>query len=183
MNYPSTTLTRRDRSRGPVDQLARGLGWFSFGLALTELIAGGALARWLGMRGYEPIIRAYGVRELVAGIGSLSVDKRPAIWGRVGGDALDIATLATGLRGDNPRKGNVGVALAAIIGVTLLDLYCAQELGKHKRRPDRPVRDYSDRSGFRRPPDEMRGAARDFQTPPDLRAAPRLASVSDRGSA
>jgi hypothetical protein len=179
MNYRRTTLTRRDRSIGPADQVARGLGWFSFGLGLTELIAGGALARWLGLRGYEPLIRTYGVREILHGIGTLSVDKTPALWGRVGGDAIDIATLVIGLRDDNPKKENVGIALAAVIGVTLLDLYCAQELSKSQRQPDR-LRDYSNRSGFPRSPDAMRATARDdFETPPDIRASPMLASVSD----
>jgi hypothetical protein len=178
MNYPSTTLARRDRSIGPVDQLDRGLGWFSFSLGLAELIAGSSLARWLGMQGHESLIRAYGVREILSGIGTLSVDKTVGLWSRVGGDALDIVTLATGLREDNPKKGNVGLAMAAVIGVTLLDLYCAQELSKRKRRPDQPVRDYSDRRGFPRPPNEMRGAAREFETPSDIRA-PSLKTSSD----
>jgi hypothetical protein len=180
MNYPTTLLPRGDRSSGPVDRLARGLGWFSLGLGFAELIAAGGLARVLGLKSYEPIFRAYGVREIMSGIGALSIDRGPAIWSRVGGDMLDIATLTTGLRDDNPKKDNVGVALAAVIGVTLLDLYCAQQLSKSKRRPNQPVRDYSDRSGFKRPPNEMRGAARDFKSPPDMRAAPRLTSVPDR---
>lgn len=183
MNSQSTALTRQDRSLGPVGRLARGLGWFSLGLGVTQLIAAGGLARWLGMRGYEPLIRTYGAREILSGVATLSVDKTPGLWSRVGGDALDISTLAIGLQHDNPKKGNVGLALAAVIGVTILDLYCAQELSKNQRRSDQPVRDYSDRSGFKRSPDEMRGAPRDFETPPDMRAPPRLASVSDRPSA
>ena len=57
--------------------------------------------------------------------------------------ALDIATLSTGLDERNPRKHHVGVALAAVAGVTLLDIACAQALmpDRHKR----PVRDYGDR--------------------------------------
>jgi hypothetical protein len=125
---------------GAVDQLDRGLGWFSVSLGVAELIAGGRLARWLGTQGHEPLIRAYGVREILSGVGTLSVGKTVGLWSRVGGDALDIVTLATGLREDNPKKGNVGLAMAAVIGVTLLDLYCAQELSKRKRRPDQPVR-------------------------------------------
>jgi hypothetical protein len=180
MHSSSITLTRRDRSLRPVDRLTRGLGWFSIGLGMAELIAPGTLTRVLGLKGYEPLVRAYGVREILSGVGALSVDKTPAIWSRVGGDALDLATLATGLRDDNPKRENVGLALAAVVGITLLDLYCAQELSRGQRRPGQPTRDYSDRSGFARSPAEMRGAARDFATPPDLRAPPQLASVSDR---
>ena len=58
------------------------------------------------MDGHEPIVFAYGVREVVNGIGILaSDDPTPWVWGRVGGDALDIATVAAGMSGDNPRIG------------------------------------------------------------------------------
>ncbi len=179
MIYPSTVLPRRDRSIGPVDRLARGLGWFSLSLGCAELMTAGSIARVLGLKSYEPIFRAYGVREIMSGIGALSIDREPAIWSRVAGDALDIATLTTGLRVDNPKKHNVRIALTAVLGVTLLDLYCAQQLSLAKRRPNQPVRDYSDRSGFNRPPNAMRGTARDFMLSPDMWAAPRRASVSD----
>ena len=95
--------------------VARGLGWFSIGLGLAEVLAPRALTRGLGMEGHEQIMRAYGVREIATGIGILSsTHPLPWIWGRVGGDALDIATLATGLQQDNPKKENVELALVAI---------------------------------------------------------------------
>jgi hypothetical protein len=79
--------------------VARGLGWFSIVLGLAEILAPRALTRGLGMEGHEQIVRAYGVREIATGIGILSsTHPVPWIWGRVGGDALDIATLATGLQ-------------------------------------------------------------------------------------
>jgi hypothetical protein len=75
------------------------LGWFAIGLGLAEILAPRALTRGLGMEGHEQIVRAYGVREIATGIGILSsTHPVPWIWGRVGGDALDIATLATGLQ-------------------------------------------------------------------------------------
>src|SRR3954454_10064131 len=87
--------------------MARGLGWFSIGLGLAELLAPRALTRGLGMEGNEQIVQAYGVREIATGIGILSSNQpAPWIWGRVGGDALDIATLAAGLQQDNPKKDN-----------------------------------------------------------------------------
>jgi hypothetical protein len=36
------------------------------------------------------------------------------------------------------------------------------------------MRDYSRRSGLPRPPDQMRGAARDFDLPPDMREPPAM---------
>src|SRR3954452_9967228 len=81
-------------SRGSVRGLARGLGWFSIALGMTEVIAPGKVAKMLGMQGQESVIRAYGVREITSGFGILA-SKRPApwLWSRVGGDVLDIATL------------------------------------------------------------------------------------------
>src|SRR4051812_34127073 len=95
--------------------MARGLGWFSIGLGLAEVLAPRTLTRALGMEGSEQIMQAYGLREIATGIGILSSDQpAPWIWGRVGGDALDMTTLVTGLREDNPRSENVCLALAAV---------------------------------------------------------------------
>jgi hypothetical protein len=44
----------------------------------------------------------------------------------VAGDGLDIMMLASELRSDNPKRENVGVALAMVLGVTLLDFIGAQ---------------------------------------------------------
>jgi len=153
--------------------MARGLGWFSIGLGLAEVLAPRTLTRALGMEGSEQIMQAYGLREIATGIGILSSDQpAPWIWGRVGGDALDMITLVTGLREDNPRSENVCLALAAVAGVTALDFVCGSSLARHSRpklRPRRPAPDYSHRSGFPRGLDQSRAAARDFEIPGDMR--------------
>ena len=111
--------------------LAQGLGWFSIGLGLAELLAGRALARSMGMDDYAALIRTYGAREVATGVAILTrPDPTPWIWARVGGDALDLATLAVGLHEDNPRRANVGVAIAAVAGATALDLVCAVRLSR-----------------------------------------------------
>ncbi|HEU5017083.1 MAG TPA: cyclase dehydrase [Pseudolabrys sp.] len=144
--------------------LARGLGWFSIGLGAAEILVPHAFTRWLGMRDGVALLQSYGARELLAGIGILASEKAaPWVWSRVGGDALDLATLAGGIRKDNPNNANIGIALAAVLGVTLADLVCAASLTEHEResreRTQRFVEAYSRRSGFPRPPDSMRGAA------------------------
>ena len=140
--------------------VARGLGWFSIGLGLAEVLAPRALTRGLGMEGHEQIVRAYGVREIATGIGILSsTHPAPWIWGRVGGDALDIATLATGLQQDNPKKENVELALVAVAGVTALDVVCGASLARHslarhaspKLRRRRPAIDYHAGPAFPNP--------------------------------
>jgi hypothetical protein len=62
----------------------------------------GSLARFLGMEERTELIRAYGAREILTGVGLLSQDDPvPWLWARVGGDALDLGTLAMGLRHDH----------------------------------------------------------------------------------
>lgn len=149
---------RRD---GSADRLARGLGWFSIALGAAELAAPGYLGRALGMEDRTGLLRAYGLREIAAGIGILAAaDPKPWIWGRVAGDALDIATLSTRLDRDNPQRASAGAALGAVAAVTALDLYCARRLAASSGPPPSPMRDYSDRSGFPDRPERMRGLAR-----------------------
>jgi hypothetical protein len=144
--------------------LAKGLGWFSIGLGLAELLVPRRFTEALGIRGDENLVRAYGVREIATGIGILaSRDPTPWIYGRIGGDALDLVTLAAAAKGAGERRDNVGVALAAVAGVTALDVACAALLSAESEADrgdqERMMRDYGRRSGFPFPPSAMRGAA------------------------
>lgn len=118
--------------------LANGIGWFSIALGAAEIAAPGRLSRWLGMEGSENLLRLYGLREIGKGVGILS-NRRPTgwLWARIAGDFLDIATLAPGLRADNPKRGNVVTALAAVAGVTVLDVLCARQLSEDRIQPGR----------------------------------------------
>jgi uncharacterized membrane protein len=114
------------------ERLANGLGWFSLGLGLAEVITPGSLAEAIGLRNEErtrSMLRLYGIREIAAGVGILS-QARPEgwMWGRVGGDLLDLATLASAGAKDPSRAG---VAQAAVLGVAALDVYCASQLSRN----------------------------------------------------
>jgi len=168
----------RRRSAGgsmrPIDRVSRGLGWFSIALGAAELAAPGKLASALGMEGKERLIRAYGARELVSGIGILAVGSdAPWIWARVAGDALDLGTLAQGLDSDNPRRRAVQAAMIAVAGVTALDVVVGQRLVAQARAENGADGDmasaYRDRSGFPKRPQEMRGAARHLAVAQHLR--------------
>lgn len=157
----AATAVDRHGSAPSARKLAEGLGWLSIGLGLTELLAPRPLARRLGMESHTGLIQAYGAREIVTGIGILSqADPTPWIWGRVGGDVLDLATLSMGLAEENPRRGNVGAALAVISGVTVVDALCARALSAG-REPAGASFDYGDRRGMPLPPEAMRGRGRD----------------------
>ena len=152
------------------DTLARSLGMFSFALGCAELIAPERITRALGLDGKEPLIRAFGVREISAGIPTISIDKQVGLAMRIAGDGLDIATVAPALRSSNPQRGNAAMAFAALVAITALDVIAvATNSAAHKRTA--PARDYSDRSGLPRGVEATRGLARrDFETPPDYRA-------------
>jgi len=156
------------------DRVARNLGWFSIGLGVVELCAPRTVTRALGLHGMEPFVRAFGAREIASGIVSLSVDKRAGLWSRVAGDAVDMAALMPGLNPWNPRRGNVKLAMAAVIGVTIADLYAAATLSKHQRRTPNN-RSYKDRSGFPRGLDHARSAARKAGLPSE--AGPKRATA------
>ena len=142
------------------DRLGRALGWFSLGLGTLELIAPRRVARALGLRGRRNLLWAFGAREIGGGILSLSVDKNAGLWSRIGGDVLDLVALGTALRPGNPKRGNVKLVAAMVIGVTVLDIIAAQAVTSRHVRDGSASRRYADRSGFPRGIDAARKVAR-----------------------
>lgn len=169
----SLNHTPRQRSITAVDRAAQAVGYFSIGLGLAELLFPGRLARLLGLDGREGILRAYGVREIASGIAALQPNPGPALWARVAGDVLDLATLAQARdSGDEGKRRNANAALAAVGAITLFDLLLASaSTAQTTRAPE--ARDYSDRSGFPGGIDAARGAMANY-TLPDYRASPRI---------
>jgi len=133
----------RGQSQSSHDRLAKSLGYFSIALGVAELIAPDAVARAAGVRGLEPVVRAYGARE--------------------------IATVATGLKQDNEKKENSVLALAALAAVTVVDVICASGLSAEKGGVKTALADYTERSGYPGGLRSARGAASDFRVPDDFR--------------
>lgn len=158
MNEKSLTVYSPSSPAGSMQATVRRLGWFSIGLGLLEILAPRATAWRVGLPGRQGLVATFGAREIGNGVGILmSKDPTPWIWARLAGDVLDIATLATG---DNRRRSTNMVALAAVGGVTLIDAVCAHWLTTFHARRSQPVPDYSERSGFPKSAEAMRGAAR-----------------------
>jgi hypothetical protein len=110
-------------------KIGRGLGWFSIGLGLWELLGGRQLARMLGMGDREGLIRLFGVREIATGLGIFGSGTRSRwLWARVAGDALDVALLGSALGRDNPRRKAATLALGNVLAVTAMDVACARQL-------------------------------------------------------
>jgi uncharacterized membrane protein len=126
------------------EPLARGLGWFSIGLGIAELAAPGALARLIGLRpdaATAAALRALGAREIGHGVAILGDPRSAArVWSRVGGDAIDLAYLGTAMQRDGADRARVMAAIAAVAGVTVLDVLCAQQLGRQTMDRGRRLR-------------------------------------------
>nr|HET7859457.1 hypothetical protein [Caldimonas sp.] len=165
---------------GPMRSPARALGWFSIGLGLAELAMPRRLARVAGMPNVPTLTRVYGLREIGTGIGILtSKDPAPWLWGRVAGDALDVATVGAGLVTAGRPLRTIG-SIAMLLGIAYLDMKVAEQAPPARKREKRARRDYSARSGFPRPAHEMRGIAR---RPSSRSEGAAVASVADASPA
>src|SRR3982750_1129743 len=111
-------------------RMAKGLGWFSIGLGLAELLAPRGVAKIAGLPGkHTGAIRLFGLREIAAGV-SIFVQPQSSVpvWSRVAGDGLDIACLGAAFALPEAKKGRLAFATASVLGVTALDVLTAQQL-------------------------------------------------------
>jgi uncharacterized membrane protein len=111
------------------DPLMRVLGWASLGLGVPQAAAPGWLGRFLGVGDaprHQVTTSLVGARELAAAAGLLWL-RRPAwLWGRVGGDVMDLARLGRALKNHDGRgRRRTVLATAAVIGITAVDVYGA----------------------------------------------------------
>jgi hypothetical protein len=179
MNEASTLVTKRpDRSLTTADRTARNLGWFSIALGVAELFAPRRVARAAGVEGRERLLQGYGLREIQSGIWALSDTPAPAIWSRVAGDLVDLATLLAGPKAENGTGNDDGdavsnrnrtMAIAAVLGITAIDLATALALTSETSEKKGETRDYSDRSGFPRGVQAARGIAGEDAIPVDYK--------------
>ena len=155
-----------------LDRAAQGLGLFSIALGVAELAFPGTIGRAIGLEGRNGLLRSYGVREIAAGIGALQPNPTGAMWSRVAGDMLDLATIARGRSAeDQSKQRSAATALAAVGVITLVDLLVATAWTQKVARPAQ-TRDYSDRTGYPNGIEAARGAMANY-TPRDFQVTPR----------
>ncbi len=141
----SLTRGSEPRSRETSDgaTLSRALGWFGIALGAAELAAPAMLARAIGIRADRRsswILRAFGVREIVAGLGILMRPRRPLpMWSRAIGDVLDMALLGTAALTRRRSGPRVIGALAAVAGAGVLDVVASRRVQRAYDRANRPV--------------------------------------------
>ena len=152
--------------------LARGLGWFSIGLGVAQVAAPKAVSRLIGVRptrASREVMRAIGMRELVAGAGLLADNKAaPFLWARVAGDAMDLALLGNALASDSD-KTRTGAATAAVAGVTALDVLAAtagSQVDEVRTEHDRSAVEARSTITVNSSPDAAYAAWRDFEALP-----------------
>lgn len=150
-----------DRSRA--ETLARGLGWFSIGLGVAEVVASGPLSRTTGVPHRPALLTALGAREIATGIGILRNPEDPR-WmdARVAGDAIDLALLLSALGARDVRKTRVLAAATLVAGVTALDTICSRLLADSRLLEN----DISSAVTVRRGAEELFGMWRDPKTVP-----------------
>jgi hypothetical protein len=168
------TEIRGARGRGAhsnSESIARGLGYFSIALGLAQLLAPRVISRGVGLDGRENLMRACGAREIATGVAILtSHDPTPWIWGRIGGDALDLSILGNAMKeADDDDRRSLSLTAVAVAGVAALDVACVYGLTADKRLGAGRRVDYRDRRGYPRNPAAMRGAAGNVSIPDDMR--------------
>src|SRR4051812_42662061 len=143
----TTQQTRKSNGNGHQNapsRMAKGLGWFSLGLGLAELLAPRGIAKIAGLPGkHTGAIRLFGLREIASGVSIfMQPQSSAAVWSRVAGDGLDIACLGAAFALPEAKKGRLAFATASVLGVTALDVLTAQQLstnGDHAIHVDRTL--------------------------------------------
>ncbi|HWH14607.1 MAG TPA: SRPBCC family protein [Miltoncostaeaceae bacterium] len=173
-------LPRIDAHGG--ETLAKGLGWFSIGLGVAQLVAPARLCRAIGIEDdgeATTLMRLVGVREVVAGVGLLaSNNPAPWMWARVAGDAMDLSLLGVAMTDDDAQRGRVGAAMGVVGAITALDVVTATALGEGAAGRGASMH-VTKAVTVRRPVEEVYGFWHDFENLP--RFMTHLESVSADG--
>jgi hypothetical protein len=112
-------------------RLALGVGWFSIGFGLAEVLAPRKITRLFNVDRGANLVRGLGLREIASGVAILTGSRiAPVLWGRVAGDALDAATLGAALTDEEANRRMVALGLGAVAGVMLLDAFLGKRLSE-----------------------------------------------------
>jgi uncharacterized membrane protein len=173
-----TAISKTTNGGPPRENLAKGLGVFSFALGLPQVLAPGRVNRLIGVRDDATTrtwMRAVGAREITAGVGIFS-QRRPTawLWARLAGDTMDLALLGTALRSKSRQPSRTLAAGGAVAGAFAADLVDSLKLS----RREAPAADQEQPSSMhlkaaitaRREPDELYTFWHDFTSFPDFMA-------------
>ena len=122
-------MTHQSRMTGD-DRLMRFLGWLSLGLGTPPALQPDGFLRTIGIKDTPPrravAVTLVGMREFAAAAGLLYLNSPAWLWGRVGGDILDLTMLGSSLRNRSSRdQRRTAAALTAVAAITAVDTYAA----------------------------------------------------------
>lgn len=165
-----------------IDQLARGLGWFSIALGATQLLAPRQLSRFIGADASPALMRALGARELASGIAILAVPSMTAaaLKARVAGDAMDLALLGSAMTRDDSDRTRVAAATLAVLGVTGFDLFAARNYDSAAEHAE-VIIDIRRSIAINTAPEKLYDAWRDFEQLPRIMRHLHSVQVLDEG--
>lgn len=144
-----------------LDIAAKALGVFSLALGLAELLAPKRVAKPFGMHHHKNVMRGYGAREIVSGLGLLAAkNKAPWMWGRVAGNTMDLATLGAGAWSNTRQRKNIAAAAALMLGLTIVDILVARRSGPFQ--PMQLIRNHYRPRALGKPVHFIKEAANDF---------------------
>jgi uncharacterized membrane protein len=170
------------------DSYSKFLGWFSVGIGTLGLLAPRVVARAIGVQPtpmWNGVLRFFGARELANGAGILANPRSKEWVGmRVGGDALDLATLGVALT-QTKSPARTLTATAFVLGAAVLDLVGTERLAERRKAPTREYPRYAEPVVLRsitvgRPVDEVYAFWKDFTNfPRFMRHVESIESLGD----
>jgi Predicted integral membrane protein len=132
-------VAQHQKGRTDPGQWGRRLGWLSLGLGTLHLAAPNLIRRLTGVddsAASRMVVRLVGARELVHGAGLLfGRNTRAWAWTRVGGDAIDLASLGVALaRRRGGRRARLVGATGAVLAMTAVDVAAAVGAARTRAR-------------------------------------------------
>ncbi len=125
---------------------------FSIGLGLAELLAPRKVARLIGVsEDHSRTLRALGLREIGSGLGIMQGRTAYFLWSRVAGDIMDLSLLGIALKSPHNDRRRVTGAIAAVAGVTILDVIASAMASRNPSEPGWRVQEpWNYRAGIER---------------------------------
>jgi hypothetical protein len=123
-------------------QTARGLGWASIGIGLTEIAVPKQLEKMMGIGNGQNtgILRMMGVREIMQGVDILTHrDPGPGIFARVAGDVLDSVLMGAAAT-KTKRPMGLAMTFALVLPIVVMDALEATRLARKERSMTARVR-------------------------------------------
>src|SRR5690349_13122050 len=125
-------ITNGRKNSSAMRKIAAGLGWFSVGMGVAEIVAPGAVSKLIGVKRKSSDTRWRGVRKLAAGIGLMQAPQSGmGLLTRAGANVLELSRMRSRSRRRGSNSGRAAIGLAALAGVAAICVKQARAAGTH----------------------------------------------------